>query len=287
MLVDLYIERLRHGSVAHARSGEIVSRAQAAPSCSMPATLSAISPATKRSRSRFRGQSAPLVPGLSRSATGFTSAPPAAMRIAAAGRLHRHRHVQHAALDAGARRRRARGRQQSARHRGAVRWSHSDRARHGDQRGRHGQDPHGGEGGKPIPATWAVRNDGSPTTNPSEAIAGMLLPAARPERLRPGIDDRSDVRAFIGRRQRAIKSAALRRSDRPLRLLSSCSSPSMSAISAIYHTSAPKLRRGPSKSGLASARRTSAGFICLANRNGGGAKARAAKLALSAPSPTP
>jgi LDH2 family malate/lactate/ureidoglycolate dehydrogenase len=35
--------------------------------------------------------------------------------------------------------------------------------------------------GEVIPATWAVRADGSPTTNPSEAIAGMLLPAAGPK----------------------------------------------------------------------------------------------------------
>jgi LDH2 family malate/lactate/ureidoglycolate dehydrogenase len=32
--------------------------------------------------------------------------------------------------------------------------------------------------GQPIPSTWAVRHDGGPTTNPKEAIAGMLLPAA-------------------------------------------------------------------------------------------------------------
>ena len=32
--------------------------------------------------------------------------------------------------------------------------------------------------GQKIPATWAVRSDGSPTDNPAEAIAGMLLPAA-------------------------------------------------------------------------------------------------------------
>jgi LDH2 family malate/lactate/ureidoglycolate dehydrogenase len=32
-----------------------------------------------------------------------------------------------------------------------------------------------------IPATWAVRTDGSPTIDPREAIAGMLLPAAGPK----------------------------------------------------------------------------------------------------------
>lgn len=35
--------------------------------------------------------------------------------------------------------------------------------------------------GQPIPATWAVQNDGSPTTDPKQAIAGMLLPAAGPK----------------------------------------------------------------------------------------------------------
>jgi LDH2 family malate/lactate/ureidoglycolate dehydrogenase len=32
-----------------------------------------------------------------------------------------------------------------------------------------------------IPATWAVKVDGSPTSNPSEAIAGMLLPSGGPK----------------------------------------------------------------------------------------------------------
>ncbi|MEJ2378068.1 MAG: Ldh family oxidoreductase [Pseudolabrys sp.] len=35
--------------------------------------------------------------------------------------------------------------------------------------------------GEAIPANWAVRDDGSPTTDPAEAIAGMLLPAAGPK----------------------------------------------------------------------------------------------------------
>jgi LDH2 family malate/lactate/ureidoglycolate dehydrogenase len=35
--------------------------------------------------------------------------------------------------------------------------------------------------GQAIPANWAVRNDGSPTTVAKEAIAGMLLPAAGPK----------------------------------------------------------------------------------------------------------
>ncbi|HWP26007.1 MAG TPA: Ldh family oxidoreductase [Xanthobacteraceae bacterium] len=34
------------------------------------------------------------------------------------------------------------------------------------------------EAGQTIPPTWAVRNDGAPTTDPGEAIDGMLLPAA-------------------------------------------------------------------------------------------------------------
>ncbi len=37
------------------------------------------------------------------------------------------------------------------------------------------------EAGHAIPPTWAVRNDGTPTTDPSEAIGGMLLPAAGPK----------------------------------------------------------------------------------------------------------
>jgi LDH2 family malate/lactate/ureidoglycolate dehydrogenase len=35
--------------------------------------------------------------------------------------------------------------------------------------------------GTPIPSSWAVKANGSPTTNATEAIAGMLLPAAGPK----------------------------------------------------------------------------------------------------------
>jgi LDH2 family malate/lactate/ureidoglycolate dehydrogenase len=35
--------------------------------------------------------------------------------------------------------------------------------------------------GEAIPPGWAVRADGAPTTDPAEAIAGMLLPAAGPK----------------------------------------------------------------------------------------------------------
>lgn len=35
--------------------------------------------------------------------------------------------------------------------------------------------------GQTIPKTWAVKADGSATTNPSEAIAGMLLPSGGPK----------------------------------------------------------------------------------------------------------
>jgi LDH2 family malate/lactate/ureidoglycolate dehydrogenase len=35
--------------------------------------------------------------------------------------------------------------------------------------------------GRAIPGNWAVQNDGRPTTDPKEAIAGMLLPAAGPK----------------------------------------------------------------------------------------------------------
>jgi LDH2 family malate/lactate/ureidoglycolate dehydrogenase len=35
--------------------------------------------------------------------------------------------------------------------------------------------------GRDIPANWAVRNDGGPTSDPRQAIAGMLLPAAGPK----------------------------------------------------------------------------------------------------------
>ena len=37
------------------------------------------------------------------------------------------------------------------------------------------------KGGQTIPSTWAVKADGSATTDPAEAIAGMLLPAGGPK----------------------------------------------------------------------------------------------------------
>lgn len=37
------------------------------------------------------------------------------------------------------------------------------------------------KGGQAIPVNWAVRDDGGPTTDAAEAIAGMLLPAAGPK----------------------------------------------------------------------------------------------------------
>jgi len=35
--------------------------------------------------------------------------------------------------------------------------------------------------GRAIPESWAVQNDGTPTTDPKQAIAGMLLPASGPK----------------------------------------------------------------------------------------------------------
>ena len=35
--------------------------------------------------------------------------------------------------------------------------------------------------GRAIPTTWAAKSDGSPTSNPTEAIAGMLLPSGGPK----------------------------------------------------------------------------------------------------------
>jgi LDH2 family malate/lactate/ureidoglycolate dehydrogenase len=38
-----------------------------------------------------------------------------------------------------------------------------------------------GKSGAAIPSTWAVKADGTPTTSPAEAIAGMLLPSGGPK----------------------------------------------------------------------------------------------------------
>ena len=101
---------------------------------------------------------------------------------AADGRLHRHRHVQHAAVDAGAGRRRARGRQQS---RSPSRCRPTGRSR-SCSTWRPAKPPWARSAwprrpGEPIPQTWAVKSDGSATTNPAEAIAGMLLPSGGPK----------------------------------------------------------------------------------------------------------
>ena len=64
------------------------------------------------------------------------------------------------------------------------RWTHPDGARHGDERSRDGQDPHGGEGRPPDSRHWAVSSDGTPQRMPTQAIAGMLLPTRRAERIR-------------------------------------------------------------------------------------------------------
>ncbi len=57
-----------------------------------------------------------------------------------------------------------------------------DRARHGDERSRDGQDPHGGEGrAEDSPAPGRSRPTAARRPIPAEAIAGMLLPASGPK----------------------------------------------------------------------------------------------------------
>ena len=75
--------------------------------------------------------------------------------------------------------------------------------------------------GQAIPPNWAVNSDGSPTTNATEAIAGMLLPAAGPKGFGAVVPDRFDVRPVVRRRNRRGGATALWRCRRSLRLLPS------------------------------------------------------------------
>ena len=145
-----------------------------------------------------------------------------ARRFALQGRrrgLHRHRHVQHAAADAGAGRRRTRGGKQSDRDRRAVRWPGAHRARHGDERGRDGQDPHGREGGGEDPRHLGgqgrrQRDNGSGRSDCRHAAAGE-----RAERLWACLSDRSSVRRAVGRCDGQRGATALRQCVHALRLV--------------------------------------------------------------------
>ena len=74
---------------------------------------------------------------------------------------------------------------------------------------------------EPIPATWAVTAQGEPTTNPSRSNRRHAAALGRRERFRLGVDDRFDVRAVIGRRERRGRAPAVWRFCRALRLLPS------------------------------------------------------------------
>ena len=170
-----------------------------------------------------------------RCATASISAPRGRYaRQAAEAGLHRHRDVQHAAADAGAGRRRARGRQQSDRDRGADRRRRSRSCstwRPAKPRWARSAWPR--RPASAIPPTWAVTRDGAPTTSPAEAIAGMLLPSGGAEGLRPVVPDRPAVRAAVAA-ARAAPPCGRSMATSPCRTTArTCSSRSMSRISAI------------------------------------------------------
>ena len=150
MLVEMYLDRIRKGSVSLKQAGEIVSDKGAtvvldAHTCARPSHRRPGDQNCGRTRPAFRCRS-----GRGASRLPFRDCP----AFCAEGRrrgLHRHRHVQHAPADAGAGRRRTCGGKQSDCDRRAVRWPGAHRARHGDERSRDGQDPHGREGGGEDP----------------------------------------------------------------------------------------------------------------------------------------
>ena len=160
------------------QAGEIVSDKGATVVLDGRTMRSAISPAIRRSRSQ---SSVPggLVPGSSRCVTASTSGPRGVLVAEGCRRgLHRHRNVQHAAADASAGRGRTGGRQQSDCHRVpsdgpapivldmATSEAAMGKIRMAEKAGERDSRHLGGEGRRRA------------TTDPAEAIAGLLLPAA-------------------------------------------------------------------------------------------------------------
>ena len=66
--------------------------------------------------------------------------------------------------------------------------------------------------GQSIPSDWAMAADGKPTTDPAEAIKGMLAAGRRTQGFRACLRDRSALRRAVGRRHRRRSAPALWRS---------------------------------------------------------------------------
>ena len=211
----MYLDRLRQGSVSTCESGEIVvDRGSAVVLDARHALGQLIGDQAPRLPWRARGRTEPP---RCRRPPRFPFRRRAALRHGDCdGRMRRHRDVQHAPADAGVRAApsawSATIRSPSRFHGGAI----PARARHGDERGRHGQDPAGGEGRanrSRRPGRFVTTAPRPP--NPAEAIAGMLLPAAGPKGFGLALHDRPDVRASFGRGHGDAVGRSMRRSGVP------------------------------------------------------------------------
>ena len=121
---------------------------------------------------------------------------------------------------------------------------------------------------EPIPATWAVTATGEPTTNPAEAIAGMLLPSggAKGFGLAMMIDLMCGLLSGGASGGECARSMAIlpRRTTAPI-----FSSPSTSPISALPTNFGGARRRPPDSSAAPSAPRACRNCSRPASRNGG------------------
>ncbi len=120
MLTDMYIERLRQGSVSRDTKAAVISERQGAVVLDAANALGQLT--AMQAMDIAVGKAREFAAGIVAVRHGFHFGAARPLRASCGeGRLRRHRHVQYAALDAGAGRRRTRRRQQSARHRGAGR----------------------------------------------------------------------------------------------------------------------------------------------------------------------
>ena len=122
---------------------------------------------------------------------------------------------------------------------------------------------------EPIPATWAVTAQGEPTTNPAEAIAGMLLPSGGAK----GFGFALMIDLMCGLLSGGASGADVRRSMAilpRLTIVHISSSPSTSPISALQTTFGDARQRPLSCSVPPGAPRACLNCLRPASRNGGG-----------------
>jgi len=275
MLADMYIERLQEGSVSKKTGAAVVSERHGAVVLDAGNALGqstgdqAMTLAIDKAR-QFAAASWPFV-------MGFILARRRYARQAANAGCVWHRDVQHASADACPGRRRARlsaiipSRSRcrlTAKFPSCLTWRRAKRrwARYGWLK-------------KPrtlIRQHGPVTAQGLPTTNPAEAIAGMLLPSGGAKGFR--LSFLIDLLCGCCRRARAgRKFGPLYGDSACLTIARTCSLRSMLRIFAISVGSAPRRRTPRSVSAAANERRASPNCSRRENRSGSGAIALAVR----------